>query len=264
MTGRAELEHDLVELGVGAGDRVVVHSSLRAIGRVDGGPDTVVAALLAVLGPLGTLVVPTFTYATGAASPVDLRTAPALTGAVAEAVRAAPGSLRSDHPTHPVAALGTGARALTEGHLDGRAMAAGSPLGRLVDSGGKVLLVGVGHTSNTTIHVGEECAGAPKPVPPEGLPTLQVRCADGRLAECRLDTSPSCSAAFGTVEVELRDRGAVRDGLVGAALAQLMTGRAVVEAVAAILARSPSALLCTRPGCRPCALSRASLSEAAC
>ena len=136
-----------------------------------------------------------------------------------------------------------------------------SPLGRLARSGGKVLLIGVNHTSNSTVHVGEEAAGSHKPLPPEGLPAVLVRRTDGRVANCTLDTSPSCSAAFGAVEAALRQAGAIRDGLVGNAMSQLMTGRSVLDAVAAMLARNPHALLCNRPSCGPCSRSRSDHKE---
>ena len=60
---RATLVRDLTRLGVPRGGLVMVHSSLRSLGHVAGGAETVVDALLETLGPEGTLVVPTFTYA---------------------------------------------------------------------------------------------------------------------------------------------------------------------------------------------------------
>lgn len=63
MVTRNDLMRDLVSLGLPEGGTVMVHSSLRSIGTVEGGADTVVEALLQCLGPEGTLVVPTFTFA---------------------------------------------------------------------------------------------------------------------------------------------------------------------------------------------------------
>lgn len=257
------IRRDLAGIGLARGDRVVVHSSLRALGRVEGGAETAVDALLGVLGPQGTLVVPAFNYRPGPTGAVDLATMPGATGALAEAARGRADAHRSDHPTHSVVAIGADATALVANHCAGRAMGPGSPLGRLAaeGGGGGVLLLGVGHTSNTTVHVGEEHAGVPKPPPPEGLPTVAVRTVDGRALHCTLDTSPSCSAAFGAVEAALRERGAITDGLVGAALSQYMRGQAVIDAVRALVRRRGDALLCSRPSCGPCARSRAALNE---
>ena len=121
-----------------------------------------------------------------------------------------------------------------------------SPLDRLAASGGLVALIGVGHVSNTTIHVGEFRAGAAYlaiPFDPD-WPTG----GDERFA--------GCSRAFGTLEARLRERGAIRDGRVGAAATQVMTGSAVLEETVALLQARPHALLCTDPGCYRCSLSR--------
>ena len=59
---KQQIEAGLAEVGLAAGDVVLVHSSLSALGYVEGGPDTVVDALLASVGPTGTVVVPTFNW----------------------------------------------------------------------------------------------------------------------------------------------------------------------------------------------------------
>jgi aminoglycoside 3-N-acetyltransferase len=224
---------DLRALGLGAGDRVVVHSSLRAVGA---DADEVVDALA---GTVELVVVPAFTYD----APPD---APGRAGALAETLRRRSGAVRSAHHSHSVAALGAGAAELCEGHDRVAATAAGSPLDRLAEAGGQVLLLGVSHTSNTTVHVGESRAGAPYldiPFDPS-WPTG----GDTEFA--------GCSRAFGVLERPLRERGAIRDGRVGRALAQLVAGRAVIEETVALLRRDPLALLCTDPSCYRCALSR--------
>ena len=88
--------------------------------------------------------------------------------------------------------------------------------------------------------------------PPASLPVLTPA---GTL-DVALDTLPGCSKAFGTLERDLRERRAIRDGLVGRAPAQLLDGRAVVEATIARLARDPHALLCTDPACHRCSMAR--------
>jgi len=71
------------------------------------------------------------------------------------------------------------------------------------------------------------------------------------------DRFPGCSRAFGTLERPLRERGSIRDGKVGRALAQLVPGSAVIETTVALLADDPAALLCTDPGCYRCSRARA-------
>ena len=105
---RDDISQALRALGLAAGDVVMVHSSLRSIGYVEGGADAVVDALLDVLGSSGTLVVPTFTPSHGhEADPVfDPARDPSEVGRITEVVRTRPGARRSVHLLHSVAALG--------------------------------------------------------------------------------------------------------------------------------------------------------------
>lgn len=250
-------------LGLRRGDSVIVHSSLRSLGRMENGADGVLDALLEVLGPDGNLVLPTFNYTRPAPEPCfDPEMTPGRTGIIPETGRRRPGALRSDDPTHSVAAIGPGAAALTAGHLETRTFGRGSPLDRLAAMGGKVLLLGVGQTSNSTVHVGEEHAGTPKASWYEEPPLFRTRLPGGRVAEKRLDTSPSCSSAFEAVEYPLRRNGEIAEARAGGAHLRLMAGAAVISRVVEIIADRPDILLCRWPGCRPCAGARANLREA--
>ena len=262
MPGREDLAADLARLGTSAGDAVVVHSSLRAIGHVDGGAAAVVAALLDALGDDGVLVAPTFTYWTRRFDPAADS---GLTGRVAETVRTWPGAVRSRHPTHSVAAIGRDAAALVSGHELTGGLGRGSPLDRLAERDGSVLLIGVGHVANSTIHVGEAHAGVPYldvPFRPDSPRSATVATPEGE-QEVPLRQPPGCSRAFGAVEKALRDRGAVRDGLVGRALTQVVRGRAVIDATVDLLRSDPAGLLCTDPRCYRCTEARRCLETGA-
>jgi aminoglycoside N3'-acetyltransferase len=123
---------------------------------------------------------------------------------------------------------------------------------RLAKRGGKVLLVGVGHIANTTIHVGEEYAGVPKAPWAIGLPIVKVLMPDGSTTTCQLDTSSSCSAAFGPVEYKLRQNKLIQDLRLGPAALQLMRGADVIDCVHEMVKDKPDILLCTNPECKPC------------
>ncbi len=253
---------DLRSLGLAAGDRVVAHSSLRAVGPVEGGADAIVAALLEVVGPDGLIVAPAFTYDTARFDPA---TEPGRTGALAEAVRLSPGAVRSLHPTHSVAALGAGAAELCAGHELLAATDVDSPLDRLARSGGYVLLLGVGHVANTTVHVGEFRAPAPYlsiPFSPDWPRVHEIVTAGGSV-KVEYDRFPGCSRAFAVVERGLRERSAIRDGFVGRASAQLVRGEDVIEEAVALLERDACALLCTDPRCYRCTRARAELTGGA-
>jgi len=181
---RQSLAHDLLRLGLGRGDLVLLHSSLSSLGWVVGGAPAVVLALLDVLGPAGTLVVPTQTGDNSdpedwSRPPVPkawwplIRAAmpaydPAITptrgmGRIPEAVRTWPGARRSAHPQVSFAALGPLAAELTASHPLDDGLGEQSPLGLLYRREAKVLLLGVGYDSATAIHLAEyRQAGMPR------------------------------------------------------------------------------------------------------
>jgi aminoglycoside 3-N-acetyltransferase len=123
LVTKLDIEDGLKKIGLSKGDVVAVHGSLSSFGRVEGGAETVVDALLDVLGAEGTLVVPTFTYGLDVYDPKE---SPSMVGAISEAVRKRTNALRSLHPTHSVAAIGELADVVTEGHEKVHAFARGS------------------------------------------------------------------------------------------------------------------------------------------
>jgi aminoglycoside 3-N-acetyltransferase len=180
---RASLAADLTALGLRAGDTVIVHSSLRAVGWVPGGRVTVVQALLDVLGPMGTLVVPAQTMDNSDPKhwqrppvpeswwPVIREHTPAFDpaltptrglGAMAEAVRTWPGAVRSDHPQASFAAVGAQAAELMATHDLDSQFGEASPLAALERAGARVLLLGVGFDVCTAFHLAEYRIPSPK------------------------------------------------------------------------------------------------------
>ena len=134
----------------------MVHSSLRSLGFVDGGPETVVDALLQALGPHGTLVVPTFTYPT-AGDPMfvfDPAHTPSQMGAISEAARRRSQAHRSIHLAHSIAAIGPLAQTIaTSGGASG--WDADSPMRQVFDRNGRYLLLGVPYQNLTAMHLCE-------------------------------------------------------------------------------------------------------------
>ena len=154
MLTRKAITAVLRDIGLGTDDSVLVHSSFRSLGPVEGGPETVIDGILDVIGPSGTMMAPTFSY--GHVEPYfDPAVVPSRTGVISELLRQRPDAFRSLHPTHSVCAVGANAREFTHDHLDGGAFTIDSPVDRITQAGGYVLMLGVSHTSNSTIHVGE-------------------------------------------------------------------------------------------------------------
>ena len=213
-----------VAAGVQAGMILLVHSSLRSLGRwVVGGPAAVVLALEEALGPDGTLVMPTQTGdlsdpAGWRSPPVAerwwevIRTqmpayTPDLTptrsmGTIPECFRKQAGTLRSPHPQVSFAARGLLAQSIVAAHPLENGLGETSPLARLYDAGAYVLLLGVGHDKNTSLHLAEYRATWPgKHVKRQGAPVL----VDGQrqwviFPDLDLDSSdfPVIGAAFET------------------------------------------------------------------
>lgn len=176
---------DFERIGVQPGMTLLVHSSLSALGWVCGGPVTVVTALETVLGPEGTLVMPT--HSGDLSDPAEWKNPPVdppwwetirdtmppfdadLTptrgmGAIPECFRKQSGAMRSSHPAVSFAARGTHAEHLVKGHSLDNSLGEQSPLARIYDLGGSVLLLGVGHDANTSLHLAEYRAEYPSKV----------------------------------------------------------------------------------------------------
>jgi aminoglycoside 3-N-acetyltransferase len=180
---QARLAEDLAALGLRPGTDLLVHCSMR---RVGGSPATLVAAIRDVVGVDATLVVPTHTAgnstttpsyraAAGRLPPAQVAAMEALLppfhpaaashgmGALAEYVRQHPGAVRSDHPQTSFAALGPRARHFTAVHDLDCHLGERSPLARLYAAGATILLLGVGYSACTALHLAEYRLPSPPP-----------------------------------------------------------------------------------------------------
>ncbi|MFW5934455.1 MAG: aminoglycoside N(3)-acetyltransferase [Halolamina sp.] len=239
---------DLRALGVDAADTLLVHSALSELGWVAGGPQAVVDALQRVVGAGGSLVMPTHStqYSDPSAwsnPPVpddwipQIRESmppyrPAVTptrgmGAVAECFRDYPGTTRSEHPLYSFAAWGADAEAIVDGHRFANGMGEDSPLARVYEREGSVLMLGTGHGTNTSLHLAEYRADIDAGQTTEGAPVRRngdrewVEWTDIEHDNCDF---PEIGAAF---ERERPD--AVATGEVGAATAKLVDQPALVD-----------------------------------
>jgi len=234
---------------------VIVHSSLKSFGQVEGGPGTLVNTLTAVFG---TLIVPTFTYKamiiplTGPenngitygslqdqnqmAEFFTLRMpADPLMGIIPEMLRKHPRAKRSNHPIQSFAGINAEkvltAQTMTD-HL--------APLGALEKADGWVVLLGVDHTVNTSIHYAEKLAGRRQFIRWALTPKGVVECPG----------FPGCSAGFQAIAPEMEKF--TRKVQIGGALVQAVPLKMLFKMVVARIKKDPLALLCRQEDCERC------------
>ncbi|MET0536217.1 MAG: AAC(3)-IV family aminoglycoside N-acetyltransferase [Steroidobacter sp.] len=250
----AEVSAQLRTLGVERGGVLLVHSSFRAVRPIAGGPSGLIAALLDALGADGTLVMPSWSGLDD--EPFDARTTPCADdlGVVAQTFWRLPGVRRSDH-FHAFAALGPKAEAVTSDSLPLPPHIHASPVGRVYDLNGQVLLLGVGHDANTTLHLAELLTSVPYRTP--SYCTVLER---GRRVRIDYGENNHCCARFALADDWLRSAGRQSEGRVGHAHARLADSRDVVAHALERLAADP--LLFLHPmdaGCEECVEARRSV-----
>lgn len=249
------------ELGLTSESKVIVHASLSAFGEVAGGADAVVGALLA---SLHTVIMPTFTTRTMVVPPMgpgnnamDYGSAedrnrmaeffrldmPAdgILGVIAETLRRHPQARRSSHPLLSFAGVNAG-EGLGEQTLE-------DPFGPIVwlaASDGDVLLLGVDHTANTSIHYAERLAGRKQFVRWALTPGGVVTCPGW----------PGCPDGFETIRPRLS--GISRRMELDEAWVEMVPLRDLIHVTTGWIRENPLALLCDRSGCERCDAVRAS------
>ena len=238
----------LLALGAGAGDVLLVHASFRAAGPVEGGPSGLIEALSRSLGPRGTLVMPCWTGDDD--RPFDPRTTPAAPdlGVLADTFWRLPSVRRSAHP-FAFAARGPKAEEILSDPLVLPPCQRESPVGRVLDCDGTILLLGVDHDANTTLHLAELLAGVPYRQP-KHITVLQ----DGIPKRIDYLENDHCCQRFCQAGTWLEQCGLQKEGRVGHATSKLMRSRDLVDTALAHLEHDPFALIHPRGvDCEDCA-----------
>ncbi|MGC8934693.1 MAG: AAC(3) family N-acetyltransferase [Thermoproteota archaeon] len=162
-----EILSGLKNLGIIEGDVVLVHSSLSSFGYVEGGAETVISALMKAVSNSGALLMPSFPsgseYELARRGIIfDVATTPSEMGLITEVFRKRKDVRRSLSSTHSLAGWGKKSEKILENHEKCNVTCGpGSPFEKICQMGGKILLIGVDHTVNTTLHYVENVNGAP-------------------------------------------------------------------------------------------------------
>jgi aminoglycoside 3-N-acetyltransferase len=261
----------LRRLGLRPGGVALVHAGLADLGYLVHGVEAVRLALARVLGPEGTLLVPTFTGDAmdpscwvDPALPAEMwnevrdgmpcfdprRTLPRQMGSLALSVALDPDACRSHHPLASFAALGPMAEELTRVHDLRDPFGRKSPLGRALELDADVLLLGVNQTRNSAFYLGQCLADMPAVRRNRGAFLAEV---EGRREWIVPERLPVCSEGFGRIEDELTARGLIRVALAGDGTCRLMRLGPLVAFLEHHLRLWPRSVACGDLACTQCA-----------
>lgn len=237
----------LRKVGLKKDDTVIVHTSLASMGYVCGGAQTVIESLIEVVGENGTIMMPTQSWKN--LDPIDgvhwdadekdwqvirdnwpaydKKITPTNTmGAVAEMFRSWPGTIRSDHPARSVSVWGKYAAYLTKEHTLSNIFGEGSPIGRLYELNGKVLLMGVGYDKNTSIHLADELAKYPSK---HNVTEYSAIMENGKRVWKEYDTLFVDGEDFEEIGASFEKNNKVSTVMIGDAQIKLMNQRSIVD-----------------------------------
>lgn len=224
------------------GQKVIMHSSLRSFGTVEGAADAVILALEEVITKEGLIMMPAFTYGKGVYDPQET---PSQTGAITEAFRKSSGVKRSLHPTHSLCAWGKDAEGFLSGHDREAPFQKGSPLERFSREGGFVMLAGVTQVANSLIHVAQELAQLSYLDRPK---TVEVK----RGAEVRKVTARRAGCSLGFDKISPYLSGLVNEFRVAESRVLFMKAEPVLNKAIEVLKEDPYILSCDNPECFAC------------
>ena len=235
---------------------LLVHTAFSKARPIEGGPLGLIRALRDAIGPDGTLVMPTMTDGEAVFDPKATPTVEM--GITAETFWRQPGVLRSGHPEGSFAAEGPQAERICQPQPLSPPHGPDSPVGRVHELDGQVLLLGVTHSEDTTLHLAEAIAGVPYSVAHPCV--VEV---DGVASTILISETDHCCRRFRIADDWLRPAGLLREGKVGHADARLCRSADLVALAVKRLTAEPLLFLCPREdGCGECDAARASVSKA--
>ena len=241
MHTKEQLKRQLREMGLAPTDAVMIHSSMKAIGEVEGRADGVLDALMEYFAQ-GLLMLPTHTWSTiNAANPVfDPQTQPSCVGLLTNLFMKRPGVVRSLHPTHSMGVFGPRAAAFVQGEENAQSPCPpGGAWDRLRQINAKILLVGVTHVNNTFIHVVDEAFDVPDRLVDEPI-LLSVKMPDGSLlSRSYYPHKGHVSMQFDKLRRAYEELGAARNVRFGDAACILCDANGIFDVTAKVYRHDP-------------------------
>jgi len=242
MHTKASLKEQLTEMNIDPSGTILVHSSFKSIGKVEGGADTVLDAFSEYMKE-GLLVFPTHTWSTiNADNPCFyVEESQSCVGILPELFRKREDVIRSSHPTHSVAALGKESKEYVAGDEQfDTPCARNSTWGKLLDRRAHILLVGVDLRRNTFIHGIEEWLDIPNRLT-DTHEMLYTILADGTkiAVPSRRHRGLPWSEHFWKVDDVLKEEGALTFGQLGNAVVRICDTVKMTEVLTRMLTENP-------------------------
>lgn len=251
-----------MDLGIKSGDHIALGMSFGSIGMVSDGPNSFVEALLDVVGPNGTIMIPTFTgnyplflvkyhkipVLRKRVTIFKKEETPSYTGIIAEHIRNDPRAIRSNHPTNSFAAIGAKANCLLRDH--NHHSPSYSPYSKLADINGKILVIGLDYNFIGIRHEAQSRAGLLNCIPPT-RGALFFDKSDKVRIFIRRDLG-GCTKRLPDMINNLREAGIVTGGSIGKAQAVVIPARESLDIMINLLESNPEHYLCESPGCLWC------------
>lgn len=256
-----QLTKAFLSIGLKKGDILALHSSLSSLGNVEGGASTVIRALQEVVTEKGGLVMPTHTGNLSCNNKGGYNSkitgCKEITGIVPDTFWRTEGVQRSKHPSHSAAAWGEKAQWLIEQHSPSTyAFEENTPFHKVALVSGKILLLGVTNTRNSSIHVAEYLADAPyikaSYTFPEGTTYLTEQ-VDGTLKDFPLTKIiPGCSKNFDIFDSLLLEKNVMIKCTIGPAECYLIDSNLMMSTLIPFIKTRPDSVLCHHENCSCC------------
>jgi aminoglycoside 3-N-acetyltransferase len=238
---KKDILQGLKRLGIKKGDHLLVHTALGSFGKVAGGAETVIEALLEMVGAEGTVMMPTFGLP---GETFDVKKSETTLGAVPQAFWKRKSAVRSRHPRAAVAVIGEKAKWLVAGH-ESEVLAHGenTPYVRLAEIGGKILLLGVDQDRSTMLHVAEVLTRQPY------LRTWDGAYVDGsgKVQKKSWPFFPGPHRDFIALQNWLESLWLVKKTLIGSCVAQVMPAAELLDALLARIKNEPDLFISNNP-----------------
>jgi len=249
MYTKSDLIKNIEAMGIKKTDTLLIHSSMKSIGAVDGGAETVLDAFIEHLADDGLLIFPTHTWATvpGETDLYDPETSPSCVGILTNLFMKRPNTHRSLNPTHSVAAIGKDAEEYVTGEeLFPTPLGKGGCWHKLIDRNAKIMFLGCPLSKNTFIHGVEEWCEIANRLTADTV-VIKIKQKDGNIIERptyrHQSPVPDVSANYKKMESVYLRKGAASAGKLGDARCIICDAKKIAAITSEYLKETPDIFL---------------------